>query len=86
MTETAEHDPHVGCDDVQVRLQTTIDGLRADCRRFDDPELHAMVCTALEVLEGLKTAFVLQDRRRAAGGQPRAEREVAARPEYAPGG
>jgi hypothetical protein len=42
---------------MQVRLQETIDHLRADIEKVDEPQLKAMFETAAEVLSGLKKAF-----------------------------
>ena len=42
---------------MQTRLQETIDHLRADIEKVDEPQLAAMFETAAEVLGGLKKAF-----------------------------
>jgi hypothetical protein len=42
---------------MQTRLQETIDHLREDIDKVDEPRLEAMVETAAEVLVGLKKAF-----------------------------
>ena len=40
-----------------ARLSETIDHLRADIKRVDEPQFKAMFETAAEVLGGLVTAF-----------------------------
>jgi hypothetical protein len=42
---------------MQSRLQETIDHLRADIEKVNEPQLKAMFETAAEVLGGLKKAF-----------------------------
>jgi hypothetical protein len=52
-----EHDPRHHTEKMQSRLQDTIDHLRADIDKVDEPQLAAMFETAAEVLGGLKKAF-----------------------------
>jgi hypothetical protein len=42
---------------MQTRLQGTIDHLRKDIEKMDEPQLKAMFETSAEVLSGLKKAF-----------------------------
>ncbi|WP_429811711.1 hypothetical protein [Ensifer sp. B1-9] len=42
---------------MQMRLQDTMDHLREDILKVDEPQLKAMFETAAEVLGGLKKAF-----------------------------
>lgn len=42
---------------MQDRLQQTVDHLREDIEKVDEPQLRAMFETTAEVLIGLKTAF-----------------------------
>ncbi|NRQ16646.1 hypothetical protein [Ensifer sesbaniae] len=42
---------------MQMRLQDTMDHLREDIGKVDEPQLKAMFETAAEVLGGLKKAF-----------------------------
>jgi len=42
---------------MQMRLQDTMDHLREDILKVDEPQLRAMFETAAEVLGGLKKAF-----------------------------
>jgi hypothetical protein len=57
MASVAERDPRHHTQKMQVRLQETIDHLRADIEKVDEPQLKAMFETAAEVLSGLKKAF-----------------------------
>lgn len=50
-------DPRHHTQKMQERLQDTMDHLRADIEKVDEPQLKAMFETAAEVLGGLKTAF-----------------------------
>jgi hypothetical protein len=57
MTSAAESNPRHHTQKMQTRLQETIDHLRADIEKVDEPQLKAMFETAAEVLGGLKKAF-----------------------------
>jgi hypothetical protein len=57
MASAAERDPRHHTQRMQTRLQETIDHLRADIEKVDEPQLAAMFETAAEVLGGLKKAF-----------------------------
>jgi uncharacterized membrane-anchored protein YhcB (DUF1043 family) len=57
MTNPAERDPRHHTQKMQARLQETIDHLRADIDKVDEPQLKAMFETSAEVLGGLKKAF-----------------------------
>ena len=46
---------------MQTRLQETIDHLRHDIGRVDEPQLKAMFETSAEVLTGLKKASSVAD-------------------------
>jgi len=54
---TSQHDPHHHILKMQQRLDETIDHLRSDIVKVDEPQLKAMFETAAEVLAGLKKAF-----------------------------
>jgi len=54
---TSEHDPRYHTQNMQYRLTETIDHLRSDIEKVDEPQLKAMFETAAEVLTGLKKAF-----------------------------
>ena len=49
MASAAERDPRHHTQKMQARLQETIDHLRADIERLDEPQLKAMFETAAEV-------------------------------------
>ncbi|OQM75688.1 hypothetical protein [Manganibacter manganicus] len=57
MTSEADRHPRHHTQQMQTRLQETIDHLRADIDKVDEPQLKAMFETAAEVLGGLKKAF-----------------------------
>lgn len=57
MASEADRDPRHHTQKMQSRLQETIDHLRADIEKVDEPQLKAMFETAAEVLGGLKKAF-----------------------------
>jgi hypothetical protein len=57
MTSATESNPRHHTQKMQTRLQETIDHLRADIEKVDEPQLKAMFETAAEVLGGLKKAF-----------------------------
>ena len=57
MASAGERDPRHHTQRMQTRLQETIDHLRADIEKVDEPQLAAMFETAAEVLGGLKKAF-----------------------------
>jgi uncharacterized membrane-anchored protein YhcB (DUF1043 family) len=50
-------DPRHHTQKMQVRLQETIQHLREDIDKVDEPQLKAMFETSAEVLGGLKKAF-----------------------------
>ena len=52
-----ERDPHHHIQKMQQRLQETIDHLRADIEKVDEPQLKAMFETSAEILGGLIKAF-----------------------------
>jgi len=52
-----EHDPRHHTRKMKVRLQETVEHLREDIEKVDDPQLKAMFETSAEVLIGLATAF-----------------------------
>ena len=52
-----ERDPHHHIQKMQQRLQETIDHLRTDIEKVDEPQLKAMFETSAEVLGGLIKAF-----------------------------
>jgi len=53
----AETDPRHHTQKMQKRLQETMDHLREDVTKVEEPQLRAMFETAAEVLGGLKKAF-----------------------------
>lgn len=57
MTSDADSDPRHHTQKMKRRLQETMDHLREDIEKVDDPKLKAMFETAAEVLGGLKKAF-----------------------------
>jgi hypothetical protein len=57
MPREANGDPRVHTQKMKQRLQETIDHLREDVEKVDDPKFKAMFETAAEVLGGLKKAF-----------------------------
>ncbi|MBZ6076384.1 hypothetical protein [Microvirga puerhi] len=57
MASAADRDPRHHTQKMQTRLQETIDHLREDIGKVDEPQLKAMFETAAEVLGGLKKAF-----------------------------
>lgn len=57
MVSEADRDPRHHTQKMQVRLQETVDHLREDITKVDEPRLKAMFETAAEVLSGLKKAF-----------------------------
>ncbi len=52
-----ERDPRHHTQRMKVRLQETIDHLRQDIQKVDEPQLKAMFETSAEVLGGLVKAF-----------------------------
>jgi hypothetical protein len=57
MASHADRDPRHHTQKMQRRLQDTIDHLRADVDKVDEPQLKAMFETSAEVLGGLVKAF-----------------------------
>jgi uncharacterized membrane-anchored protein YhcB (DUF1043 family) len=57
MVTIAENDARHHTQKMQSRLQETMDHLRQDVERVDDPRLKAMFETSAEVLGGLVKAF-----------------------------
>ncbi|MER8467434.1 hypothetical protein [Mesorhizobium sp. M1396] len=57
MASDADRDPLHHTQKMQARLQDTIDHLREDIGKVDEPKFKAMFETAAEVLGGLKKAF-----------------------------
>ena len=54
---TSEHDSLHHTQKMKQRLSETVDHLRDDITKVDEPQLKAMFETAAEVLTGLKMAF-----------------------------
>lgn len=52
-----ERDPRTHTQNMTRRLQETIDHLRQDIEKVDEPQLKAMFETSAEVLGGLVKAF-----------------------------
>ncbi len=57
MTNKVESDPHQHVRDLSMHLQETINRLREDIEKVDEPQLKAMFETSAEVLCGLKKAY-----------------------------
>ena len=57
MTHEADSNPRHHTQKMKQRLQETMDHLREDIEKVDDPKFKAMFETAAEVLGGLKKAF-----------------------------
>jgi hypothetical protein len=57
MASTADHDPRHHTQKMQRRLKETIEHLREDVQKVDEPQLKAMFETSAEVLGGLVKAF-----------------------------
>ncbi|TIQ36280.1 MAG: hypothetical protein E5X48_10885 [Mesorhizobium sp.] len=54
MASERDKDPRHHTHNMQIRLQKTMDHLRQDIAKVDDPQLRAMFETAAEVLGGRK--------------------------------
>jgi hypothetical protein len=54
---SSESDPRHHTHKMKARLQETVDHLRADVAKVDEPQLKAMFETSAEVLLGLVKAF-----------------------------
>jgi len=52
-----ERDPRHHTQKMKARLQETVQHLREDIEKVDEPQLKAMFETSAEVLTGLATAF-----------------------------
>jgi uncharacterized membrane-anchored protein YhcB (DUF1043 family) len=52
-----EHDPRYHTRRMKARLQETVEHLREDIEKVDEPQLKAMFETSAEVLTGLTKAF-----------------------------
>ncbi|MEF0942473.1 hypothetical protein [Rhizobium sp. BR 362] len=57
MVTKANGDPRHHTQKIQARLKETMDHLRQDIEKVDEPQLKAMFETAAEVLGGLRKAF-----------------------------
>jgi uncharacterized membrane-anchored protein YhcB (DUF1043 family) len=57
MASAADRDPRHHTQKMKKRLQETIDHLREDIDKVDEPQLKAMFETSAEVLGGLVKAF-----------------------------
>jgi hypothetical protein len=57
MASPADRDPRHHTQKMKQRLEETIDHLREDIDKVDEPQLKAMFETAAEVLGGLVKAF-----------------------------
>jgi len=73
-TRADEHDPIRHPRKMDARLQETIDHLRADIDKVDEPQFKAMFEPAAEVLGGLVTAFRHYEQKSEGAWQPRAAR------------
>ncbi len=82
MTNKAESDPHQHVRDMSMHLQETINRLRADIEKVDEPQLKAMFETSAEVLCGLKKAYSDYEQKKESawpGGRARAFRAISRR-------
>jgi hypothetical protein len=57
MQSSSERDPRYHTQKMQARLKETIEHLRKDIEKVDEPQLKAMFETSAEVLGGLAKAF-----------------------------
>lgn len=57
MTLHSDSNPHQHVQRIQNRLQETINHLREDIEKVEEPQLRAMFETSAEVLTGLKKAY-----------------------------
>ncbi|MFC3162912.1 hypothetical protein [Ciceribacter thiooxidans] len=57
MVSDSDRDPRHHTRKMRARLEETINHLREDIDKVDEPQLKAMFETSAEVLEGLRTAF-----------------------------
>ncbi|MFL4979596.1 MAG: hypothetical protein ACJ8FV_14045, partial [Xanthobacteraceae bacterium] len=57
MASASERDPRHHTQKMQKRLKETMDHLREDIEKVDEPQLKAMFETSAEVLGGLIKAF-----------------------------
>ena len=57
LANAADRDPRHHTQKMQARLEETVNHLREDILKVDEPQLQAMFETAAEVLNGLKKAF-----------------------------
>jgi uncharacterized membrane-anchored protein YhcB (DUF1043 family) len=57
MASAADRDPRHHTQKMQMRLKETMDHLREDVDKVDEPQLKAMFETSAEVLGGLVKAF-----------------------------
>ncbi len=63
MSSSEDHDPIHHTQKMKHRLEETIEHLRADIEKVDEPQLKAMFETSAEVLGGLAKAFSDYERR-----------------------
>jgi hypothetical protein len=76
MANAIEQDPHHHTQKMAARLKETIEHMREDIRKVDEPQFKAMFETAAEVLGGLVKAFQDYERKsesawkRQGAGQP----------------
>lgn len=71
MHSQTDRDPRHHTQKMQLRLQETMDHLREDIEKLDEPQLKAMFETAAEVLGGLKKAFSDYEQKNEAAWQSR---------------
>ncbi|HLP68315.1 MAG TPA: hypothetical protein VK181_12435 [Rhizobium sp.] len=57
MLSDSDRDPRYHTRKMRARLEETINHLRENIDKVDEPQLKAMFETSAEVLEGLRTAF-----------------------------
>ena len=77
MTSTTERDPCHHTQKMAIRLKETIEHLRDDIRKVDEPQFKAMFETAAEVLGGLVKAFQDYERKSESAWKPGAGRAAS---------
>jgi hypothetical protein len=77
MTSATERDPRHHTQKMAIRLKETIEHLRADVRKVDEPQFNAMFETAAEVLGGLVKAFQDYERKSESAWKPGAGRAAS---------
>jgi hypothetical protein len=77
MASTIEQDPRHHTQKMATRLKETIEHMREDIRKVDEPQFKAMFETAAEVLGGLVKAFQDYERKSESAWKPGAVRAAS---------